>query len=82
VFWNGFTADMAGEEGEGGVFGAGVAGDDASVIQAGEFLRTIFWIQAITFTMILVLGIVVTYKTLQATADDSDYGMEYSQEYR
>ena len=47
-----------------------------------EPLGNIFWIQAITFTMILVLGIVVTYKTLQATADESDYGMEYSQEYR
>jgi membrane protein implicated in regulation of membrane protease activity len=37
----------------------------------------IFWIQAITYTMILVIGIVATYKMLQATADETDYGMEY-----
>lgn len=36
-----------------------------------------FWIQAATYTMILVVGIVATYKMLQATADESDYGMEY-----
>ena len=36
-----------------------------------------FWIQGMTYTMILVIGIVVTYKMLQATADESDYGMEY-----
>ena len=37
----------------------------------------IFWIQAICYTMILVIGIVATYKMLQSTADESDYGMEY-----
>jgi membrane protein implicated in regulation of membrane protease activity len=36
-----------------------------------------FWIQAMTYTMILVVGIVATYKMLQSTADESDYGMEY-----
>lgn len=36
-----------------------------------------FWIQAATYTMILVVGIVATYKMLQATSDESDYGMEY-----
>ena len=36
-----------------------------------------FWIQAMTYTLIVVIGIVATYKLLQATADESDYGMEY-----
>jgi membrane protein implicated in regulation of membrane protease activity len=42
-----------------------------------QYVGQIFWIQALTFTLILVIGIVVTYKMLQATADESDYGMEY-----
>jgi hypothetical protein len=33
-----------------------------------------FWIQAGTYFFILVNGIVVTYKILQATADESDSG--------
>jgi hypothetical protein len=33
-----------------------------------------FWIQACTYFFILVVGLVVTYKILQATADESDYG--------
>ena len=41
------------------------------------YVGNTFWIQAATYTMILVIGIVVTYKMLQATADESDYGMEY-----
>jgi membrane protein implicated in regulation of membrane protease activity len=36
-----------------------------------------FWIQAATYTMILVIGIVATYKMLQATSDESDYISEY-----
>ena len=33
-----------------------------------------FWIQAATYFFILVIGIVVTYKIVQSTADESDYG--------
>jgi len=40
-------------------------------------IGNIFWIEAATFVMILVVGIVATYKMLQATADESDYGMEH-----
>ena len=36
-----------------------------------------FWIQGLTYVMILVIGIIATYKLLQSTADESDYGMEY-----
>jgi membrane protein implicated in regulation of membrane protease activity len=41
------------------------------------YVGNTFWIQAITYAMILVVGIVATYKMLQSTADESDYGMEY-----
>lgn len=41
------------------------------------YVGNIFWIQALTYTMILVVGIVATYKLLQSTADETDYGMEY-----
>lgn len=41
------------------------------------YVGNTFWIQAISYTLIIVIGIVVTYKMLQASADESDYGMEY-----
>jgi len=41
------------------------------------YVGNTFWIQALTYTMILVVGIVATYKMLQSTSDESDYGMEY-----
>ena len=34
----------------------------------------VFWIQAGTYFFIIVIGIVVTYKILQAVADETDYG--------
>jgi membrane protein implicated in regulation of membrane protease activity len=46
-----------------------------SVVQS--YVGGTFWIQGLTYAMIVVVGIVVTYKTLQSTADESDYGMEY-----
>lgn len=42
-----------------------------------QYVGSSFWIQAITYTMILVIAIVITYKLMQTTADESDYGMEY-----
>jgi membrane protein implicated in regulation of membrane protease activity len=41
------------------------------------YVGNTFWIQAGSYALILVVGIVATYKMLQATADESDYGMEY-----
>lgn len=35
-----------------------------------------FFIEPLSYAIILVIGIVITYKMLQATADESDYGME------
>ena len=40
------------------------------------YVGNIFWIQALSYAMILVIGVVSTYKMLQATADESDYGYE------
>ena len=42
-----------------------------------SYVGSTFWIQAICYTMIVVVGIVVTYKLLQSTADESDYISEY-----
>jgi hypothetical protein len=39
-----------------------------------SYVGGIFWIQAGTYFFILVIGLVVTYKILQTTADESDYG--------
>jgi hypothetical protein len=36
----------------------------------------VFWIEGFTFVFILVLAIVMTYKIVQATADETDYGQE------
>lgn len=42
-----------------------------------QYVGGTFWIQALTYTMILVVGLVATYKMLQSTSDQSDYGMEF-----
>jgi membrane protein implicated in regulation of membrane protease activity len=39
-----------------------------------SYVGNTFWIQSGTYFFIIVIGLVVTYKILQATADESDYG--------
>ena len=37
-----------------------------------------FYVQALSYVFLLVLAIVMTYKIVQATADESDYGTDIS----
>lgn len=38
-----------------------------------QYVGQAFWIQPFTYVFILALAIVITYKLVQATADESDY---------
>jgi membrane protein implicated in regulation of membrane protease activity len=41
-----------------------------------SYVGNAFWIQPFSYVFILVLAIVMTYKIVQATADETDYGQE------
>ncbi|MCK9591402.1 MAG: hypothetical protein M0Q91_05265 [Methanoregula sp.] len=43
-----------------------------------SYVGQAFWIQPFSYVFILVLAIVMTYKIVQATADESDYYPETS----
>jgi hypothetical protein len=38
-----------------------------------SYVGRAFWIQPLSYAFILVLAVVMTYKIVQATADESDY---------
>jgi membrane protein implicated in regulation of membrane protease activity len=38
-----------------------------------SYVGQTFWIQPFTYFFILILAIVITYKVVQATADETDY---------
>lgn len=42
-----------------------------------SYVGQAFWIQPFSYVFILVLALIITYKIVQATADESDYFPEY-----
>ena len=43
-----------------------------------SYVGATFWIQPFSYVFILALAIVITYKVIQATADETDYYPELS----